>query len=138
FLSRNTSGVAVDKQFDSQAVSWRYFRYAETLLNCAEACIEPGEEGEARAYVNMIRKRAGLPDITESGDALRTRYRNERRIELSLEDHRFYDVRRWAIGPEVYHPVHGVNIVYELLPDRTTATVPTIKPIVVEQREWVK
>lgn len=136
--SRKMVDVTVNQQFDPQTVPWRYFRYAEVLLNYAEACIELGEEEEARTYLNLIRKRAGLPAITESGDALLARYRNERRIELSLEDHRFYDVRRWVIGPEAYHPVHGVKIVYELLGNRETATVPTITPVVIENREWVK
>src|SRR5690606_32929317 len=116
----------VNQQFEPQTVPWRYFRYTEILLNYAEACIELGEDAEARKYINMIRKRAGMPPVTESGDELRTRYRNERRIELSLEDRRFYDVKRWVIGPEAYHPVHGVKVVYELQPDHTTATTPTI------------
>ncbi|WP_090627231.1 RagB/SusD family nutrient uptake outer membrane protein [Parapedobacter indicus] len=136
--SRKMVDASVNQQFDPQTVPWRYFRYAEVLLNYAEACIELGEEEEARTYINLIRKRAGLPGITESGEALLARYRNERRIELSLEDHRFYDVRRWVIGPEAYHPVHGVKIVYELLANRETATAPTITPVVIENREWVK
>lgn len=50
-------------------------------------------------------------DGTESGTALRDRYRNERRIEMVYEDQRFFDVRRWMIGPQAYHDVHGVQIV---------------------------
>ena len=38
-------------------------------------------------------------DITETGDALRVRYRNERRIEMAFEQSRYFDVRRWLIGP---------------------------------------
>ena len=120
-----------------QAVSWRFIRYAEVLLNYAEACIELGQEPEARTYINMIRKRAGLPGVTESGTALRDRYRNERRIELMFEDQRFYDVRRWVIGPQTYSKVYKANVTYQLLPDHTTSTVPTIFHEVLETRAWI-
>lgn len=58
-----------------QAVSWPYIRYAEVLLDYAEASIELGLDDEARTYINMVRKRAGLPGLTESGAELRARYR---------------------------------------------------------------
>lgn len=138
YYSRKMVDISVNQQFDPQTVPWRYFRYAEVLLNYAEASIELGEYDEARKYINMIRTRAGVPPVTESGDLLRDRYRNERRIELSLEDHRFYDVKRWVIGPDAYHPIHGVKIVYKLLSDKTTDTKPTITPIIIGHREWVK
>ncbi len=117
-------------------LTWRYIRFGEIILNYVEACIELGEEEEARTYLNMIRKRAGMPDVTDSGDELRARYRNERRVELALEDHRFFDVRRWLIGPEAYHAVHGVDIVYELNSDNTTATIPTITPVEIMSGSW--
>ena len=79
---------------------WTRMRYAEVLLNYAEACIELGQDAEARTYINMIRERAGMPPVTESGAALKARYRNERRVELAFEEQRFFDVRRWLIGPE--------------------------------------
>jgi starch-binding outer membrane protein, SusD/RagB family len=120
-----------------QDVTWRYFRYAEILLNYAEACIELGEDAEARTYINMVRTRAGLPGVTESGAALRARYRNERRIELMYEDHRFFDVRRWVIGPEGYGPFYKANVTYKLLPDKTTAPVPTVFHEVLETRAWL-
>lgn len=120
-----------------QEVPTRYMRYAEVLLNYAEACIELGEDEEARIYINKIRTRAGLPDITESGDALRERYRHERRIELMYEDHRFFDVRRWVIAPEAYNiNVYKANVLYKLLPDKTTSPVPTIFHEVLETRSW--
>lgn len=120
-----------------QGIPYRFFRYAEILLNYAEACIELGEEAEARLYINMVRKRVGQPDITESGNDLIDRYRNERRIELCFEEHRIHDVRRWVIGPEAYHPVLRANVRYELLPDQTTATTPTITHEVFQVRSWL-
>lgn len=116
---------------------WRYFRYTEILLNYAEACIELGEEGEALTYINMIRTRAGMPSISETGSALRDRYRHERRIELAYEDKRFYDVRRWLIGETGYQDATGVTVTYELNSDHSTAAIPTIVPIVVQQRTWL-
>ncbi|MCK4700823.1 MAG: RagB/SusD family nutrient uptake outer membrane protein, partial [Bacteroidales bacterium] len=92
---------------------FRHFRYAETLLNYAEACIETGDEAEALTYLNMIRTRAGQPDITASGAALRQACRHERRIEMAYEDQRFWDVRRWVIGPTAYIQTHAVDVRYE-------------------------
>jgi len=83
-----------------QTVPWPYFRYTEAIFNYAEALIELGEDLTARTWLNKIRYRAGMPPITESGDALRQRYRNERRIEMALEEQRFFDARRWMIAPQ--------------------------------------
>lgn len=76
-------------------------RYTELVLNYAEACIALGDENTAKSYLNKIRFRAGMPGITETGAALLNRYRNERRLELSFEGHRYYDVRRWITGPKL-------------------------------------
>jgi len=85
----------------NQEAPWHYFRLAEIYLNYAEACLGLGEEDEAKLYINMIRDRAGMPDITSTGQELIDDYRNERRIELAFEQHRYFDVRRWMIAPEV-------------------------------------
>lgn len=82
---------------------WTWFRYAEILLIYSEANYFLGNEDIAREYVNMIRKRpsVNMPDITESGDALLKRIISERRIELVFEEHRWFDLRRLKIAPEV-------------------------------------
>ncbi len=137
YYLRKFQDPAVDAQYFFQTVPWRWMRYGEVLLNYAEACIELGQEDEARTSMNMIRTRAGMPDITETGDALRERYRHERRIELAFEEQRFFDVRRWVIGPLAYHPVHSVDVVYKMNEtDHTTAAVPTITPKVFETWKW--
>jgi hypothetical protein len=82
-----------------QTIPWPFFRYTEAVFNYVEACIELGEETEAKNWLNKIRFRAGMPAITESGAALKDRYRNERRVELAYEDHRYHDARRWMIAP---------------------------------------
>ena len=113
YYTRKFVDTSVDPQYVKQDVPFRHFRYGETLLNYAEACIETGDEAEARTYINMIRARAGQPPIDESGDALRQRYRHERRVEMAYEDQRFWDVRRWVIGPDAYHQTHAVDVRYE-------------------------
>ena len=127
---------SVDIQKGNQDLTLRFIRYGEILLDYAEACIQLGQESEAKTYINMIRERAFMPDVTSTGAALMADYRNERRIEMVYEDQRFFDVRRWMIGPDAYHDVHGVNIVYKLNPDHTTATIPTITPIVIRPGKW--
>lgn len=81
---------------------WTHYRYAEILLNYAEASYFLGDEATAREYINKVRSRASvsMPDVTESGEALLKRLQNERRIELVFEEHRWFDVRRWKILPQ--------------------------------------
>ena len=85
---------------ERQVIPWAYFRYTEAIFNFAEACIELGEFEEARTWLNKVRFRAGMPALTETGDALKQRYRNERRIEMAFEEQRFFDVRRWMTAPQ--------------------------------------
>ncbi|MGV8139797.1 MAG: RagB/SusD family nutrient uptake outer membrane protein [Mangrovibacterium sp.] len=94
------------------SVPWIIIRYAEVLLNYAEASFEAGDESTARTYLNKVRERVSMPPVTASGAELRQKIRHERRIELCLEAHRYFDVRRWKIAGEVYNkPVKGVRIV---------------------------
>ncbi len=90
----------VDNQSSAQVIPWPFIRYTEMALNYIEASIETGDEGEAISWLNKIRFRVGLPAVTDTGDALRDRYRNERRIELAYEEHRYHDARRWMIAAE--------------------------------------
>ena len=73
------------------------YRFAEMLLNAAEAAFESGDEATARQYMNRVRARVGMPDVpaSVSGNELRLRIHNERRVEFALEGHRYFDVRRW-------------------------------------------
>ncbi|WP_028297973.1 RagB/SusD family nutrient uptake outer membrane protein [Olivibacter sitiensis] len=92
--------AAIVDQNTRQKVPWPVLRYTEAVLNYVEACIELGEETEARTWLNRIRFRGGMPAVTDAGIALRNRYRNERRVELAYEEHRFFDARRWMIAAE--------------------------------------
>jgi hypothetical protein len=93
---------------------WIMFRYAEILLNYAEAEFMLGHEDVAREYINKVRSRASvnMPAVTESGDALKNRIQHERRIELVFEGHRYFDVRRWKIANETETKnIIGISIV---------------------------
>jgi hypothetical protein len=97
------------RDFNNQNI-WIYMRYAEVILNYAEACLELGDIPTATTYINMIRNRAGLPDFT--GDITEA-LRYERKIELYNEDNRWYDIRRWKIllDPEIFPTVnYGIDI----------------------------
>lgn len=112
--------TTVDAQFYNQQVPYPFLRYTEIVLNYVEACIELGEDAEARTYLNQIRKRAFMPDITASGAELKDRYRHEREIEMALEEQRFYDVRRWMIPQNtVGRPLRGISITAALKPGST-------------------
>ncbi len=85
------------------AIPWRYMRYAEVLLNYAEAQNEAvGPDDNVYNAINQVRQRAGMPPLVGlSQDQMREKIRNERRIELAFEEHRYFDVRRWKIAMDV-------------------------------------
>lgn len=70
-------------------------RYAEVLLNFAEAAFELGHTGDALDAINDIRERAGVAAL---GAVDRNAIRHERKVELAFEGHRYWDVRRWRIA----------------------------------------
>ena len=81
------------------------YRLAEFYLNMSEAYNEVGKSDSALLNLNVIRNRAGLPEITETNkDALRTIIQREWAIEFFREGHRFHDVKHWRlpnIGTEI-------------------------------------
>lgn len=83
-----------------QEVPSPQIRYTEVVFNYIETCLALGQEGEAKIWLNKIRFRSGMPAITDAGDALVQRYRNERNVEMLFEEQRFYDARRWMIAPQ--------------------------------------
>lgn len=92
-------------------------RLGEIYLNYAEALAEyGGNDAEALKYLNLIRKRAGIPEygageIAEvHGNELVEMIRAERRIELAYESHRWFDVRRWKIVKSIMRDLHGMNV----------------------------
>jgi hypothetical protein len=77
--------------------TWPLFRLAEMYLNQAEAEMELGNKRKAAEALNQVRERAGIRLLTADEITLE-RIRNERRIELAFEGHRFWDLRRWRIA----------------------------------------
>lgn len=98
----------------AQSNNWPYFRYAEVLLNYAEAKNESLSVPDESVYnaVNEVRARSNQPNLPTglSKEEMRKRIKNERRVELLLEEHRFYDLRRWKDGNVLAEPIMGMNI----------------------------
>ncbi len=70
----------------------KIIRYADIILIASEAAFQTGNTTKATTYLNMIRSRAGLPNITATLAAIK----NERRFEFAMEFERFYDLVRWG------------------------------------------
>jgi hypothetical protein len=95
-------------------IPWPFFRLAEIYLNYAEAMFELGDEATCREYMNKVRARAEMPPIpdTVTGEELRARLYNERRVEFAFEEHRIFDVRRWKIAVITENrDIYGMQIV---------------------------
>ncbi|HET8656998.1 MAG TPA: RagB/SusD family nutrient uptake outer membrane protein [Longimicrobiaceae bacterium] len=112
---------------------WPFFRLAEIYLNYAEAEFELGNEPVAREYVSKVRARVGMPPIPASvtGEELRQRIYNERRIELAFEGQRFFDIRRWKIADKIENrPIRGMRIIKDV-----NTGVKTYEPYVLLEKE---
>lgn len=119
---------------------WPIFRYAEVLLNYAEAMNEafPGNSQHTDAIftrsaewaLNKVRSRALITEVSGLNYTdFQKQVRNERRVELAFEDHRFWDIRRWKIGDEAT-TIYGTKIE---LTDTGKAYTPNQ---VVSNRSW--
>lgn len=101
-------------------LNYKVIRYADVLLMAAEAHAQLGEEMLARTYLNEVRERADMPDITSSGQQLIEDIWRERRYELSGEGHRFFDLVRtgqaanniddFTVGKHELFPIPQVEI----------------------------
>jgi hypothetical protein len=133
-LSESATGMACRKYECSPDEFWMIFsdwnesplnihiiRYADVILWAAEAALEMGNNPVAMYYINMVRTRArnsgstGYPAdlVSVTMDDII----HERRLELALEGHRFYDLVRWNIAYEVlnglYNETFGQTVVFE-------------------------
>jgi hypothetical protein len=90
----------------------KVIRYADVLLMYAEACCELGDLTEAKNSLEEVRSRARNGNSTilqefpydsysDTQDDLRTAIRHERRVELAMEGHRWFDLCRWGVAKEV-------------------------------------
>ncbi|UBM62518.1 RagB/SusD family nutrient uptake outer membrane protein [Candidatus Sulfidibacterium hydrothermale] len=79
----------------------RIMEYDDVLLMAAEAYNRSGQDDKALPLINQVRKRALLPDLNLSGDALFEAIKNERRLELAFEGVRYQDLIRWGDAEKV-------------------------------------
>jgi len=84
-------------------VWWIRYRYAEVLLNAAEAAFELGQPEVAAGYMNQVRVRAGLTEPLTAADITFDRIVNERRVELAFEGHQLFDMKRWRLAHVVWN-----------------------------------
>lgn len=124
-----------------QVVPYPYIRLAEMYLIAAEACIELNRLEEATVYLDALRDRIGRPNtkatLAVRGKAfnqtdMRDFLQQERRIELTYEDSRYYDVRRWMIAPETNSKtLKGITVIGRLKPGKKASL-----PYVRDENTW--
>jgi hypothetical protein len=115
----------------TSTLDFMVLRYADVLLMYVESLVESASwnSPDVITYLNAIRKRAGMPNVNtavyNSQDMLRQLYQRERRVELSLEGSRLFDMRRWNIGNQV------MNVTVLGATDPSTG-----QAVVIEQRHF--
>ena len=120
---------------DSKNATIKFIRLSEMYLNRAEAAAQLGRTDQAIADVNVIRHRAGVPDLTSSmistgGMSLLDWVLNERRIEFFAESQRYFDIRRYVKGEELlgYGKRMGLNSMTGEFPSFETFNTPVSLP----------
>ena len=99
----------------SALLNYVFYRYAEVLLNYAEALNEEGgPTADVYNAVNAIRLRAKMPALPAglTQAQMRDRIRNERAVEFAFEDMRWWDILRWKKGAEIVaQPMKGMKVI---------------------------
>lgn len=111
-VNRTQTGFYIRKYLDptpgagsrgtNSAVAFIRYRYAEVLLNAAEAAFELGLNADAANYINQVRARAGLVIPLKSSEITFDRIVHERRVELAYEGHFLFDMKRWRLAHIVW------------------------------------
>ena len=138
-VNLNPSNITNQKSYDAR------IRWTEMFLDYAEAANEAvgpeaavaGSKWTAKSVIKSLRERAGicagvddpyLNECAQNKDKMRELIRNERRLELCFENHRFYDLRRWQVDlNKLNETVKGAEI---------SAPNAGFKTIDVEQRNY--
>ena len=138
-VNLNPSNITNQKSYDAR------IRWTEMFLDYAEAANEAvgpnvavaGSKWTAKSVIKSLRERAGicagvddpyLDECAQNKDKMRELIRNERRLELCFENHRFYDLRRWQVDlNKLNETVKGAEI---------SAPNAGFKTIDVEQRNY--
>lgn len=120
---------------------WVTFRLGEFYLDYAEAALNATGSGyaapsglsmTAEQAINMVRKRAGQPNIEQglSFADFKKKYENERFVELAFEGHRFFDLRRWQEAPQYLSTINKMTIT------KNSDGTLVYTPGVLETRNW--
>jgi len=147
-ISTNAAKQKVLKKFSIITAPFRDYvpviRYAEVLLNYAEAKLELGQALDYNKSLNLLRSRAGMPNFTTIADANRPNYadwgygvtdelnevRRERAVELACEEFCYVDWRRWAhsrnTSPEA-RQCQKDNLFFETLPGKGAGGLDTLQ-----------
>jgi hypothetical protein len=122
YLRKFMGNFGASANYSNVLHTWVMFRYAEILLNLAEAVNEyDGPTQEVYDALIALRTRAQIEAGTApnryglkagmSKEEMREVIRNERRIELAFEEHRYWDIRRWRIAEDLFQqPLEGMSI----------------------------
>jgi hypothetical protein len=121
YMRKFMGDFATKANYDDALHLWIMFRYAEILLNFAEAENEhAGATADVYDAIISLRKRARIesgndsryglkPNMTR--EEMRRVIRNERRIEMAFEEQRYWDIRRWRIAEDIFaEPLYGLQI----------------------------
>lgn len=121
YLRKFMADLANNSTYTNQSHNFILFRYAETLLSYAEALNELNRPEDAVKQLIEVRRRAAIKPGTNNRygikagitqTELRDLIRNDRRVELAFEEHRFWDIRRWKTAETVLNaPLYGMQIV---------------------------
>ena len=116
--NNKATGFLVRKRMDegefkplkkSSDENYHLYRYAEILLNFAEAAFYLNKKDESLDKINMVRSRAGMPSISEATEVA---IRHERTVELVFEDHRYWDLRRWRTAHTFLNGLQTKGLTY--------------------------
>ncbi len=136
YLRKFLGNFGSSTAYSSQSHNFPIFRYAEIILNHAEALNELNQVEAAVNQIKTLRARAGIAAGTNTRygikaaitqTEMRELIRNERRIELAFEEHRFWDIRRWKIADQVLNTTlngiritNGTPLTYQVVPVATS------------------
>ncbi|MDR3185189.1 MAG: RagB/SusD family nutrient uptake outer membrane protein [Prevotellaceae bacterium] len=121
YLRKFMGSFEESDNYDDALHLWVMFRYAEILLNFAEAENEySGPTPEVYKAITDLRSRAKIDPGADqlyglkasmSKEEMREVIRNERRIEMAFEEQRYWDIRRWRIAEDIFaRPLYGLQI----------------------------
>ncbi|RYY30438.1 MAG: RagB/SusD family nutrient uptake outer membrane protein [Chitinophagaceae bacterium] len=138
FIRKHSNLSLTQAQVQQYDVDYVVMRFAEVMLNYAEAANETGRTAEAHEMLREIRRRAGINAGADnnyglipvaSREEMRNQIINERNVELSFEGFRFNDLRRWRMYDVLDgQQKHGVEAI-AINPDGSEMPVTTARPL---------